>query len=86
MTQSGPSQGTITILNTAFTTAPCRPKPKTLTDAAGREAVTLYLQRIAAKLTLHGRPTAKLEPDAFGSDLRHGVSVERRGGIALAGR
>src|SRR5215831_3636817 len=34
MTQSGPSQGTITILNTAFTTAPCRPKPKTLTDAA----------------------------------------------------
>jgi hypothetical protein len=29
---------------------------------------------------------AKLEPDAFGSDLRHGVSVERRGGIALAGR
>ena len=28
----------------------------------------------------------KLDPDAFGSDLRHGVSVERRGGIALAGR
>jgi hypothetical protein len=34
LTQSGPSQGTITILNTAFTTAPCRPKPKTLIDAA----------------------------------------------------
>jgi len=25
-------------------------------------------------------------PDAFGSDPTHGVSVERRGGIALAGR
>ena len=74
----------------------------------------VYLQRIAAMLTLRGRGhsrsyahctrstegaahvtaadrvdaslAAKLEPDAFGSDLRHGVSVERRGGIAMAGR
>ena len=29
---------------------------------------------------------AKLEPDAFGSDLRHGVYVERRLGIARAER
>jgi hypothetical protein len=33
MTKAVLAQGAITILNAVFTTAPCRTKPKTLTDA-----------------------------------------------------
>ena len=65
--------------------------------ALSNELISLVRTRIATRSTegaahvtaadrVDASLAAKLEPDAFGSDLRHGVSVERRGGIARAGR